>query len=267
MIDKPPVVSNDLRSKAQAMLERAPEVLPPLDQALEADPAAMLEELRIHQAELEVQNDELRRTRLEAQEAHHYYLSLFDSLPIQALVLDTHGLIIEANQQTYELFGFRSAAMLRRHSIYRLMLTSSATALAETLRQPVEREHPLPLPDLSVRSASGEMLVMEAHIARLPSLAAPERRFLLLMIDRTQERDLARQTQLYETIINHANSIIYAFDADQRCILANDSMLQLLGRPRQEVLGRLRADLVPAEDSAQYDKNDAKVWSTGQPVV
>ena len=66
-------------------------------------------ELRVHQAELEMQNDELRRTQVELQTAHDSYLDLFELAPIGYLVLGARAQIVSANLAAGELLGRRRA--------------------------------------------------------------------------------------------------------------------------------------------------------------
>lgn len=227
----------------------------------------LLEELRLHQAELEVQNDELNRTRLEAQEAYRYYFNLFDSLPILALVLDARGLIQQANQKAVDLFGFSTASKLRRHAIYRLMTFDSATLLAEHLRPSTEDVTPTTILDLQINTQLGKALIMEAHLSLLPGTMDADRQYLLLMIDRSHEHALAQDTHFYQTIINHTSALIFAFDRESKCLFANNSLLKSLGKTKDQLLG-LPRDLFVHKDKAHlYEHYEAKIWATGQPLT
>jgi len=61
------------------------------------DSARLLNELQVHQVELEVQNEELRRTQAAAEQAQAKYLSLFNFAPVGYFMLDRRGAIKETN--------------------------------------------------------------------------------------------------------------------------------------------------------------------------
>lgn len=261
-----PHEGNQLREEAiKALRSGVLQGIAPVE-ALPADPERLLEELRIHQAELEVQNGELQLSRARADESRRYYESLFDGLPIVALVVDARGLITEANAQACALFGFRSAAALRQHSVYRLMDRPSSTSLADWLNQLTEWHTASPRM-LMFKSASAELLHMEVHIQALTPASGLDRRYLLLMLDRTIELAHANQARLYETILNHADSMIYAFDREGRCIFANDSVLKFRGQSREDVIGQPRRAWLNEQDALEHERNDAEVLSTGVSTV
>jgi two-component sensor histidine kinase/PAS domain-containing protein len=61
------------------------------------DVKSLLHELSVHEVELEMQNEELQRINLEAEQAHGKYLDLYDFAPVGYVTLDWHGEIIEMN--------------------------------------------------------------------------------------------------------------------------------------------------------------------------
>ncbi len=68
---------------------------------------ALVEDLLVHQAELEAQNEELRQARLEAEDARAHHEALFRATPLATLVVDPSGLIRDANPIARKLFSLR----------------------------------------------------------------------------------------------------------------------------------------------------------------
>jgi PAS domain S-box-containing protein len=70
-----------------------------------AEQSKVIHELLVHQVELEMQNEELRRLQTELASSRESYFNLFDLAPVGYCVLDTQGLIVQANLTFATLLG------------------------------------------------------------------------------------------------------------------------------------------------------------------
>jgi PAS domain S-box-containing protein len=75
---------------------------------------SLIHELRIHQIELEMQNEELRRSQAQLDESRHRYADLYDFAPVGYLTFDHEGLIVEANLTAAKQLGEERARFLKK---------------------------------------------------------------------------------------------------------------------------------------------------------
>lgn len=95
--------SEDLRRRAEAYLsKKQPE---PVQAVHEEDALALVHELQVHQVELEMQNEELRRVNIELDEALRQYSDLYEFAPIGYFTLNDRGVILSVNLAGAKLMG------------------------------------------------------------------------------------------------------------------------------------------------------------------
>ena len=88
------------------------------------DAATLLEELRIHQIELEMQNEELRRVQAELEASREIFFDLYDLAPVGYITTDDNGRILQANLRAANLFGITRSALVGR-SFFRCIAKES----------------------------------------------------------------------------------------------------------------------------------------------
>ena len=72
-----------------------------------------LHELRVHQIELEMQNEELRRAQAELDAARARYFDLYDLAPVGYITITEPGMILEANLTAATLLGSPRGTLAR----------------------------------------------------------------------------------------------------------------------------------------------------------
>ena len=78
----------------------------------EADAQRLLQELEVHQVELEMQNAELQKTRNELEVALEKYTDLYDFAPAGYFSLDVSGIILEVNLTGAALLGLQRSRLI-----------------------------------------------------------------------------------------------------------------------------------------------------------
>ncbi|EGV31019.1 PAS/PAC sensor hybrid histidine kinase [Thiorhodococcus drewsii AZ1] len=102
--------NEQLRQRAEAALREGDE---PPEQAITAENAKrLIHELRVHQIELEMQNENLRRAQEALEQSRRRYFDLYDLAPVGYVTLTEHGLIQESNLAAAKLFGVLRSALI-----------------------------------------------------------------------------------------------------------------------------------------------------------
>ena len=107
---------------AQALREHA-EVVSRRHSALPREPLAalspeatrdLLHELQVHQIELEMQNEELRRVHVELDASRARYFYLYDLAPVGYCSVSEQGLILQANLAAATLMGATRSTLVKQ---------------------------------------------------------------------------------------------------------------------------------------------------------
>jgi len=104
-----------LRQQAEAIARnkaaQVPENLNPLSPG---EARRVLHELQVHQIELEMQNEELRRTQVELEASRARYFDLYDLAPVGYFTIGEQGLILEANLTAAKLLGVARGTLIKQ---------------------------------------------------------------------------------------------------------------------------------------------------------
>lgn len=95
--------SETLRRRAEAFLREKSSAIKGMPTR---DVKALIEELQVHQVELEMQGEELRRSQLEVQDARDRYVDLYDFAPVGYVTMGENGLILDANLAAQSCKGY-----------------------------------------------------------------------------------------------------------------------------------------------------------------
>ncbi len=85
-----------------------------LEHELSGDALYLVHELRVHQIELELQNEELQRTQAELEAAQARYFDLYELAPVGYYSLSKQGLILEANLTAAKMLRVASGALVKK---------------------------------------------------------------------------------------------------------------------------------------------------------
>jgi len=107
--------TSDLRQQAEEIARQKAAQSPETLAALSPEQTQQtLHELRVHQIELEMQNEELRRAQVKLDATRARYFDLYDLAPVSYVTLSEQGLILEANLTAATLLGVPRGALVKQ---------------------------------------------------------------------------------------------------------------------------------------------------------
>ena len=110
--DKENSGGSELRHRAEKQMQTEPAGPEEIDGMSTKDMAKMIHELRVHQIELKMQNEELRRIQEELEEARDRYSHLYDFAPVGYLTVNEKGIVEGANLTFATLMGMERSAVV-----------------------------------------------------------------------------------------------------------------------------------------------------------
>ena len=142
-----------------------------------ADALALMHELQVHQVELDLQEDELRRSRVEVEAALARSNQLYDGAPVGLFTVERNTALVELNLTGARLLGGKPEALLGR-PLAGFLTPSGAEALHALLAR-VADGLAAPACPLELTARDGAPLRVYASASADP--AGP--RFLLALLD------------------------------------------------------------------------------------
>ncbi|MDQ3620990.1 MAG: ATP-binding protein [Verrucomicrobiota bacterium] len=114
-----------LRQKAEERLGAAKkQAAPPTLEELQS----AVQQLQVYEAELEIQNEELRQAQLQLEESNKRYFRHFDLAPVGLLRLNRIGMILEANILAARMLGLDRMQLRHRNFLFILQVASDSRA-------------------------------------------------------------------------------------------------------------------------------------------
>lgn len=219
--------------------------------------ADLIAELRAYQAELEAQNKVLRYSQSAAESASERFETLFSSVPLALMVLDEHGMVVQANSMAHrsfqpterdrpltELQAFVCEAHAERvQQAFAQALAEGHSEATEVVFSIGEQHHitgDLHIARIEAPQHDGEPPLLQflcAVIDQGPLLA--ERQALQQSAQELQQRNaqLHASERRLEAVINSSLDAIICVDQHQRITVFNPTAAALFQCAASDALG------------------------------
>ncbi len=240
--DHPPVRANQLRKLAERRVVRSP-----IDVSVTSvkEIERLVYELQVHQEELDIQNEELRRAQLELQSSRDRYADLYDFAPVGYLTLDAKGHILEANLTAVTILGVERSRLIRTRLALYCDTTSRNDLLAHLDQVLSSKSHHSRELLFHAGDGSERYLRLDSQSAAEPA-AAPQVRMVLTDIgDRKKaELDLLEKDRHLQSLADALPVLIGYLDTDLRFRFCNAAHSDWLGQPAESLIGQRFQDVL-----------------------
>ena len=195
----------------------------------------LLQELQVHQIELEIQNEDLRRTQHDLETVKNRYFDLYDLAPVAYLTLNEPGLIQEANLTAANLFCVTLKELLKK-PLTNFILPEDQNRYYLYRKQVVEVS--------GVRGCELHMLRADGSLfwAHLQATDGQAGECLVTITDITErkqsEEALAKTYAQTVAILHCAAEGIMDLDTEGNHTFVNAAAERMLGYPIKELVGK-----------------------------
>jgi PAS domain S-box-containing protein len=221
------------------------------------DPEAiwpMILELHVHQIELEMQNDELRRAQAELDVLRARYLDFYELAPVGYLTIGVQGLILQANLIAASLLGVDISKLLNQ-PFFRCILKEDQGIFHQLSKQ-LATTGKAQSCELRLVKDGGTVFWAQLGFIAAEKDGSPVTRVLFSDITtrKNAEEGLHKSEELFRLIVQSAEEGIWKIDADSLTDYINPKMAQMMGYTVKEMLGRPIDDFLDDEGRAMLGK-------------
>jgi PAS domain S-box-containing protein len=247
---KPPEEADELRQQAERRVHLETVAV---EEMSEAEVAVLVHELRVHQVELEMQNDELRKTQTELEQSRSKYAELFDFAPVGYLVFDADGRVLEANLTATSMLGRnRSDVIGWAFSQYVALASRDAWRLHYSAVFKTGKSQQC---EIELVNKAQVPLLVRLHSRPVPGEGNKVVQCRTAMLDVTAlaraEQRLRDSERRFRTLAENSPDIIVRLDRDLRIVYASRHIEDAVSRPAEEVIGRTLGELEAPADLVQ----------------
>src|SRR5437588_4264574 len=187
------------------------------------------------------------RDMRELDKARAYADSLIKNAPDPVFVSDLEGNILHANDDVYELLGFRTDEVLEQ-SLSRFISPEETREFIAALREVIERGV-IRNTRLNPRSASGEVIPTSLNASALRDEDGKVIGAIGILRDM---RELDKALAYSDSLIKNAPDPVFVSDLEGRILQANDAVYELLGFRPDEVLEQSLSHFISPEETREF---------------
>ena len=263
-----PSSGNDSTLTFERLRQRAEELV---RQDRDKDPVApadlfeLIHELRVSYAELEIQNEELRRAQQERDQLLADYARLYEEAPCGYITLNAKGLITRANRAALDILGCDDRHVLRS-DLSRFIAPGWKDHFWEALQESGTKAAKQSL-ELKLISALESPVWVRADVVADGNSSGAVEQWRVILIDITESKQKKESLHHYENVVSCTPDGIALLDRQYRYRLVNEAYERFSGVSREWFIGRTVAEYLGEEVFQQYIKPNLDRCLQGETVT
>jgi PAS domain S-box-containing protein len=205
----------------------------------ESDIKKVIEELQIHQIELELQNDELKNTQNELWKSKNKYQQLFDNAPIAYIVFNDALDIIDLNEKASSLLG-ASIETLKKKNFSKYVTPDSQDSFYLHIKSAVETQTKV-ISELKIINNFRDIKWIHIESTALQDCDGSQcilSGFFDLSGRKLMEDNLLMEKEKAELLYKISPVGIFTINHENKVSSWNDRMAELTGITSKEILGK-----------------------------
>ncbi len=244
--------ASDLRKRAEDITGeievKYPDDLVSIEKMLE-----VLHELRVHQIELEMQNESLRRAQGELDAERARYFDLYELAPIGYCTINEHWLILQANLMTFTVLGLSGRSAIINQPFSKFVFEEDQDLYHLQRKQLFKACVPMSFDLRLVKENGTPFWVQLDALAGQNDSGEPEGRVVLKDInERKRNAELMDEIERrFRTLANCDLALIWTSGTDKLCDYFNEPWLAFTGRTFEQEVGNGWAEGVHPDDFAR----------------
>ncbi|MFW5800208.1 MAG: PAS domain-containing protein [Spirochaetota bacterium] len=207
----------------------------------------IIQELQVHQVELEIQNEELRNRQRQLEISRNQYSDLYENAPIVYLTLDINGYIHKSNIAGAKLFGLDSNINIKK-PLAIFVASEYKPIMYKHLKDTIEKEEKQSC-EIMIISNSGKKLYLQMEsIASRESSDYDDKekdnkkiRIRTAMIDITERKkaETARKEMedRYKAVVEDQTELICRYKPDLTITFVNQAFCKYYNKSKEELIG------------------------------
>ncbi len=208
----------------------------------------MVHELRVHQIELEMQNEELRRAYVEHEKEHQKYLDLYDYAPVGYCTLSEHGQIMATNLTATTMLGMTRSNLIGQQ-ITHFICDDDQRTFAHEMKQLFTTQAAQSC-ELRIKKTDGTQFWACLELVLKPRNGIFVCHVVISDVNdrKMAEIALAESERHFRNLANCGQALIWTAGVDKLCNYFNEPWLDFTGRTLEQELGNGWLEGVHADD-------------------